>query len=163
MCMRYTCRYILKSADKAVRLPKFIENRRQKRRRSDDQLAAFTSQIGAGLLFEGELRGVGNYQVQGEVVGDGEVEGVLAIAAGACWKGKLSADFVQISGKVEGDVVALSKIELGSTAVVTGDLSAPLIAIAEGAVYQGTINRPRKTQVTRYRERRGQGEPKPPA
>ena len=112
-----------------MRLPKFIESRRQKRRRSADQLVAFTSQIGAGLLFEGELRGVGNYQVQGEVVGDGEVEGVLAIAAGACWKGKLSADLVQIAGKVDGEVVARSKIELGPTAVVTGDLSAPLIAM----------------------------------
>lgn len=144
-----------------MRFPKFIEDRRQKRRRSEDQLTAFTSQIGTGLKFEGELHGVGNYQVQGEVVGEAEIEGVLAIAPGGWWKGKLSADLVQISGKVDGDIVARSKIELGPTAVVTGDLSAPLIAIAEGAVYQGSINRPRKTQVTRYRERRGQGEAKP--
>ncbi len=146
-----------------MRLPKFIESRRQKRRRSTDQMAAFTSRIGAGLLFQGALSGAGNYLVQGEVVGDGEVEGAVALGAGASWKGKLTADYVQIAGKVEGDVVARSKIELGLTAVVTGDLSAPLIAIAEGAQYQGTINRPRKTQVTRYRERRGLGEPKPPA
>ena len=146
-----------------MRFPKFIENRRQKRRRSEDQLTAFTSQIGAGLQFQGELHGVGNYLVQGQVVGEAEVEGVLAIADGAWWRGRLTADLVQISGKVDGDIVARSKIELGPTAVVTGDLSAPLIAISEGAVYQGTINRPRKTQVTRYRERRGQGETKPTA
>jgi cytoskeletal protein CcmA (bactofilin family) len=125
-------------------------------------MAACTSRIGAGLLFQGELRGAGNYLVQGEVVGDGEVEGVVALDAGAYWRGRVTADYVQIAGKVDGDIVARSKIELRETAVVTGDLSAPLIAIAEGAVYQGTINRPRKTQVTRYRERRGQGEPKPP-
>jgi cytoskeletal protein CcmA (bactofilin family) len=146
-----------------MRLPKFLESRRQKRRRSADQLAVFSSQIGSGLLFQGELRGAGNYLVQGEVVGNGEVEGVLAIGAGACWKGKLTADYIQIAGRFEGDIVARSKVELGPTAVVTGDLSAPLIAIAEGAVYQGNINRPRKTQVTRYRERRGLGEPKTPA
>lgn len=144
-----------------MRLPKFIERRRQKRRRSTDHLAAFTSQIGAGLLFQGTLQGQGNYFVQGEVVGDGEIDGVLALAAGAYWKGNVSADYVQVAGKIEGNVVASSKIELAATAVVTGDLSAPLIAIAEGAQYQGSINRPRKTQVTRYRERRGQGEPKP--
>ncbi len=142
-----------------MRLPKFIENRRQKRRRSTDQVADFANQLGAGLKFQGELRGTGNYLVQGEVTGAGEIEGILALGAGACWKGKLTADYVQIAGKVEGDIVARTKIELGETAVVTGDLSAPLIAIAEGAQYQGTINRPRKTQVTRYRERRGQGEP----
>lgn len=146
-----------------MRLPKFIERRRQKRRRSTDHLAAFTNHIGAGLLFQGTLQGEGNYFVQGEVVGDGEIQGVVALAAGAYWKGNVSAEYVQVAGKIEGNVVATSKIELAATAVVTGDLSAPLIAIAEGAQYQGSINRPRKTQVTRYRERRGLGEPKPPA
>lgn len=147
----------------AVRLPEFIERRRQKRRRSTDRMAAFTSQIGAGFLFEGGLLGKGNYLVQGEIVGDGDVEGMVTLAAGAYWKGNVTADYVQVAGKIEGHVVATSKIELAATAEVTGDLSAPLIAIAEGAQYQGTINRPRKTQVTRYRERRAPGEPKPPA
>lgn len=142
-----------------MRLPKFIENRRQKRRRSTDQLVSFSNQIGAGLQFQGELRGTGNYLVQGAVTGVGDVEGVVALGVGGTWKGQLTADYVQIAGKFEGDIVARSKIELGETAVVTGDLSAPLIAIAEGAEYQGSINRPRKTQVTRYRERRGRGGP----
>ena len=146
-----------------MRLPEFIERRRQKRRRSTDRMAAFTSQIGAGFLFEGALEGKGNYLVQGEIVGDGDVEGMVTLAAGAYWKGNVNADYVQVAGKIEGNVVATSKIELAATAEVTGDLSAPLIAIAEGAQYQGTINRPRKTQVTRYRERRGLGEPKTPA
>lgn len=147
----------------AVRLPEFIERRRQKRRRSTDRMASFTSQIGAGFLFEGALEGKGNYLVQGEIVGDGDVEGVVTLAAGAYWKGNVSADYVQVAGKIEGNVIATAKIELAPTAEVTGDLSAPLIAIAEGAQYQGTINRPRKTQVTRYRERRGLGEPKTPS
>lgn len=158
--MRYTLPIPIQVSE-IVRLPKFIERRRQKRRRSTDHLSAFTNQIGAGLLFQGTLQGEGNYFIQGEVVGDGEIQGVVALAAGAYWKGNVSAEYVQVAGKIEGNVVANSKIELAATAVVTGDLSAPLIAIAEGAQYQGSINRPRKTQVTRYRERRGQGEPKP--
>ena len=160
--MRYTLRTPFQ-ASLPVRLPKFIERRRQKRRRSTDHLTAFTNHIGAGLLFQGLLQGEGNYFVQGEVVGDAEIQGVIALAAGAYWKGNVSAEYVQVAGKVEGNVVARSKIELAATAVVTGDLSAPLIAIAEGAQYQGSINRRRKTQVTRYRERRGQGGPKSPA
>lgn len=161
--MRYTLRTPSQAFHYIVRLPKFIERRRQKRRRSTDHLAPFTNQIGAGLLFQGTLQGEGNYFVQGEVVGDGEIQGVVALAAGAYWKGNVSAEYVQVAGKIEGNVMADSKIELAATAVVTGDLSAPVIAIAEGAQYQGSINRPRKTQVTRYRERRGQGNPKSPA
>ncbi len=136
---------------------------RQKRRRSADQFDAFTSQIGVGTLIEGELGGEGCYLVQGEVVGDSDIEGVVVLAAGAYWKGDLSADYVQIAGKVEGNVTAREKIDLTPTAVITGDLSSPVIAVGEGAIYEGAINRPRKTRVSRYSERRGRGDSGLPA
>lgn len=134
---------------------KRLFSRRPKRRRSIDRLEAVTSQVGAGTLLEGEIRGRGSYLVQGEVIGDGEIDGALVLAAGGTWKGNVSADYVQVAGKIDGTVTARAKLELASTAVVTGDLSSPVIAIAEGAVYEGRISRPRKTQVTRYSERRG--------
>jgi len=140
-----------------VNLPKFFAWRRKQRRRSADQLTVFSSQIGIGTLLQGELNGKGSYHIQGEVVGEGDIEGAVVLAAGAYWKGNVTADYVRIAGKVEGDVAARSKIELTATAVVTGDLSAPVIAIAEGALYEGAISRPRKTQVTRYSERRDPG------
>ena len=141
----------------AVKLPKWLEWRRPPRRRSADRLTVFSSQIGIGTLLQGVLRGKGSYQIQSEVVGDGEIEGAVVLAAGAYWKGNVTADYVRIAGKVEGNVVARSKIDLTPTAVVTGDLSAPVVAIAEGALYEGAISRPRKTQVTRYNERRDPG------
>jgi cytoskeletal protein CcmA (bactofilin family) len=127
---------------------------RAKRRRSTDRIETFTTQIATGFFFEGTLDGEGNYLVQGEVVGNGDIDGVVVLAAGAYWKGDLSADHVRIAGKVEGNLVASTKIELAPTAVVTGNLSSPVIAIAEGAVYEGSISRPRKTRVTRFTERR---------
>jgi len=140
-----------------VKLPKILDWGRKKRRRSADQLTEFTSQIGIGTLFQGTLSGTGSYHIQGEVVGDGDIEGAVVLAAGAYWKGNVTADYIRIAGKVEGNVVARSKIELVPTAVVTGDLSCPVLAIAEGALYEGAISRLRKTQVMRYSERRGPG------
>lgn len=137
-----------------MKLPKWFEWRRQQRRRSTDRLTVFSSQIGIGTLLQGALYGKGSYLIQGELVGDGDIEGAVVLAAGAYWKGNVTADYVRIAGKVEGDVVARTKIELAPTAVVTGDLSAPVVAIAEGAQYEGAISRPRKTQVTRHNERR---------
>lgn len=137
--------------------------RQRKQRRSVDQLDAPNSQIGAGTLVHGTLQGTGSYLIQGEVVGDSDIEGSVVLAAGACWRGDVVADYVQVAGKVEGNVIARAKIDLAPTAVVTGDLASPLIAIAEGAVYEGAISRPRKTQVTRYTERRGAGESPLPA
>ena len=144
-------------------LPKFFARRRKQRRRSADQLTVFSSQVGIGTLLQGELNGKGSYHIQGEVVGDSDIEGAVVLAAGAYWKGNVTADYVQIAGKVEGNVAARSKIELTATAVVTGDLSAPVVAMAEGALYEGAISRPRNTQVTRYSERRDPDTTKLPA
>lgn len=130
-------------------------SRRPQRRRSVDQVGSFTSHIGIGTLLEGRLEGAGNYLVEGEVAGDGDINGVLVLAAGAYWMGDVTADYVRVAGKINGNVTARAKIDLAPTAVVTGDLTSPVIAIAEGAVYEGSISRPRKTQVTRYAERRG--------
>lgn len=129
--------------------------KRPKRRRATDQVATFTDCIAAGCRIDGALAGRGRFLVQGEVVGGGEIEGVVVLAAGASWKGQLVADYVKVAGRVEGDVAARTRLELEATAVVTGDLASPVIAIAEGAVYEGTIHRPRRTQVTRFAERRG--------
>lgn len=129
--------------------------KRRERRRSEDIKPAMTDSIGTGTRFHGTLTGSGGYLIQGEVVGDGEIEGLVVIAAGASWKGDVLADIVQVAGRVEGHIVARQKIDLGATAVVVGDLTAPLIALAEGASYEGAITKPRKTQVTRYQERRG--------
>lgn len=158
--MRYTQRTFLQVYPVGIQR---LFTRRAKRRRSTDRLEAFTSQIGASVLLQGSISGRGNYLVQGEIVGDGEIDGAVVLAAGSCWKGNVSADYVQVAGKIEGTVTARAKLELASTAVVTGDLSSPVIAIAEGAVYEGRISRPRKTQVTRYSERRGADESDVPA
>lgn len=131
--------------------------RRPPRRRYTDRLKPPTSQVGAGFLLHGDLRGRGNYLVQGEVVGNGEVEGAVMLAAGSYWKGDVSADFVQIAGRIDGVVEARDRIELLSTAAVTGELRSPLIAIAEGAQIEGPIRRPRKTRVIRFTEKRGSG------
>jgi cytoskeletal protein CcmA (bactofilin family) len=55
---------------------------------------------------------------------------------------------------VEGNVTALGKLDLTSTAQVDGTVSSPEIAIAAGAQY-GKIQSPRKTRIVRYKERRG--------
>jgi cytoskeletal protein CcmA (bactofilin family) len=134
-----------------------ILGRRPERRLSVDQVDAFATHIGVGTLFQGQFDGAGNYLVEGEIAGDGDFEGLLVLAVGAQWMGEVTADIVRVAGRIEGNVVARVKIELAPTAVVTGDLTSPVIAIAEGAVYEGTIRRPRQTRVTRYTERRRSG------
>ena len=131
--------------------------KRPKRRRATDQVATFTDRIAAGCQIDGALTGRGLFLVQGDVIGGGEIEGAVVLAVGAYWKGELVADYVRVAGRIEGDVTARTKLELEATAVVTGNLASPVVSIAEGAVYEGKIRRPRSTEVTRYVERRGGG------
>lgn len=135
--------------------------RRPKRRRYTDKLSADTSQIGDGFLLHGDVRGQGSYRVQGEIVGNGEFDGAVILVAGSCWKGLLTADYVQVAGRIDGNVEARERIELTPTAVVSGDLNSPVIAIAAGAQIEGAIVRPRMTQVFRFTERRGRHEDRP--
>lgn len=132
---------------------------RQPKRRIADRLSEPTSCFVSGFLFEGEIEGEGHYLIQGEVVGEGRIRGIVTLAAGSYWKGSLTADVVLLAGRFDGNVVANERLDLAPTAQVSGDLTAPVISMSEGAVVESRISRPRKTQVTRYRERRGQGKP----
>jgi len=128
--------------------------RRPKRRRHTDRSVVPSSRIAAGSLFQGEIRGQEGFWVQGEVIGDGVFDGTVFLDDGACWRGSILADRICVAGRFDGQAEARIKIELLSTAVLTGNLTCPVIAIAEGAVVEGTINHPRNTQITRFRERR---------
>lgn len=129
--------------------------RRPKRRRYTDKLRSHSSEIGVGFVLHGDVRGQGSYRVQGEVVGNGEFDGAVILTAGSYWKGTLTADYVQIAGRVEGNVAARERIDLMPTAVVCGDLESPVIAVAAGAQIEGAIAQPRTAQVFRFSERRG--------
>lgn len=133
----------------------FMFWRRPTRRRYTDKLEAPSTRIAGGFHFQGEIRGKEGCRVEGQVIGLGDFEGTVILAPESRWQGEITADIIQIAGHFEGKIEARIKLELLSTARVTGDLNSPLIAIAEGANIEGTINRARKPQVTRYRERRG--------
>jgi len=90
--------------------------------------------------------------VHGRVQGDGQIDGVLMIGPECLWVGSVEADVVVVKGRVEGNIHARFKLEVRPSARIKGDLSSPLIAIAEGAVVQGKISS--DSIVTRFTERR---------
>ena len=78
---------------------------------------------------------------------DGRVEGTielgdhsLTIGVGARVKADLVAKNITISGTVTGNVLATDRVELQATGSVDGDISAPLFAMADGAVLIGRVD-----------------------
>ena len=95
------------------------------------------SVIAADLTIEGKIEGAGSVRIAGKFKGDVNVQGDLAIEAGAKLTGSVRADKVVISGELEGNVLGASSIDLQQTGVVVGDLKARSLAVAAGATMRG--------------------------
>lgn len=76
-------------------------------------------------------------RVDGTVVGDIEVDGVLNISESGFVDGNISAGFVRIAGRVAGNVHCRNALHLASTADVIGDVTTALFIVDEGALLHG--------------------------
>ena len=126
----------------------------QQRRRMMDQADELPTLVGEGAHVCGNLEGRGHLVVYGVVEGDSDFNGGVVVAERGRWIGTLTAVDVVISGTVDGDVVARSRLELGPTARVTGSLTAAKIAIAEGALVEGSLNITGAGEMHHFKERR---------
>jgi cytoskeletal protein CcmA (bactofilin family) len=95
--------------------------------------------IGEDSVFVGNVRGVGQFVVSGEVQGDGDLQGDLHLAVSGTWQGDIQAKRAIIAGRIFGSLHVEGKLEIGHTAVIRGKVSAQTIAIAKGAVVDGEI------------------------
>lgn len=122
------------------------------RRRSLDHLETVPTILGREVVHIGVLQGQNNYVVHGRVKGNCDIDGVLLIGPDCLWVGDIQADTVIVKGRVEGRIHAHFKLEVRPTARIKGDLSSPLIAVADGAVVQGQVSP--DSIVSRFTERR---------
>lgn len=122
------------------------------RRRSLDHLQEVPTILGRDVVHVGMLQGQNNYVVHGRVEGDCDIDGVMLIGPDCLWVGNIQADTVIVKGRVEGRIHAHFKLEVRPSARIKGDLSSPLIAVAEGAVVQGQVSP--DSIVSRFTERR---------
>lgn len=110
--------------------------------------------IAEGCRITGTLAGDGNFMVSGEIVGDCDLEGSVTLTEKGIWRGTLKATAVIVAGTVEGDVISDGRIEIGHTARISGSVTGDAIAVAEGAVVQGTMNTRRGDSPQSFVEKR---------
>jgi cytoskeletal protein CcmA (bactofilin family) len=127
---------------------------RKQRRRTLDRVEDFTTMLGPESVYTGVFQGKDNHIIYGEVQGECDIEGILVLGEGSRWKGNIRAESVVIAGRVEGDIQAKTKLELARTGYVRGRITSPVVAIARGAVHEGSIRMAKQTQVTRFVDRR---------
>jgi cytoskeletal protein CcmA (bactofilin family) len=106
---------------------------------------------GQTIVIKGEISGAEDLVIAGRVEGKIKLDGcVLTLAPGSQVVGDVSAGTVIVSGQIEGTLVASKRLEARATAVIEGELSTPVLLVAEGAQIVAQIEMPerqRKSQL----------------
>jgi len=87
--------------------------------------------------FKGIVNFDGTVRVDGRVEGEIHTTGTLIVGENAIIKGIVSAGVLMNSGKINGTITAVEKIQILKPGVLVGDIRTPLIAIEEGSHFHG--------------------------
>lgn len=96
------------------------------------------ARLGPGTAFEGVVTFDGTLQVEGELVGRVfAAAGALHVGPRARVRAQIEVAELVLAGRIEGNVVAARRVELLPGADLEGDVTTPLLAIAEGGRIAG--------------------------
>jgi cytoskeletal protein CcmA (bactofilin family) len=118
-------------------------------------MASTTSVIDASAVVRGNVHGEGSLEIHGRVEGDVNVDGDIAIAESGVVRGNLTGAQLTISGTVQGDLRGSEALLIERGARVLGDLSAPRIGIAPGALVRGLVRTDGEPALGQAAPRRG--------
>jgi cytoskeletal protein CcmA (bactofilin family) len=74
---------------------------------------------------------------------------VLTLAEGAQVTGDIAAGSIIVSGTVTGSIEATQRLDLRPTAVVEGELSTPVLVVADGARVSAEVEMPAREPRSR--------------
>jgi cytoskeletal protein CcmA (bactofilin family) len=96
--------------------------------------------IGKSISIKGDLTGNEDLVIEGKVEGKVELpNNQLTVGANGVVRAEVSAKGVVVIGRVAGNVKGSERIEIQATGIVEGDVAAPRLVVAEGAVVNGSI------------------------
>jgi len=95
--------------------------------------------IGRSTRVRGRVSGDGDLRLEGTVEGDISLTGELTITDGARATSNVEARGVTVGGELEGDIRANGLVRIESGARVRGDIQGELVAIDDGAEFNGRL------------------------
>ena len=101
--------------------------------RNSEKLESF---IGTGSTFKGNIETKGTLRIDGQMEGHIQADWVI-LGEKSSVKGDVTARGIIIGGRIEGNLNAKEIAEIKSKGQVLGDIRAPKMAMAEGAVFDG--------------------------
>jgi cytoskeletal protein CcmA (bactofilin family) len=96
--------------------------------------------IGPNLTIRGDISADENITIEGNVEGTIQSTNDVIIAPDGKVRADIRANTITISGRVKGNIFATHKVDLTSTGQLEGNIQAPKLAIAESAMFKGSID-----------------------
>ena len=97
--------------------------------------------IGSSISVQGDIKGEEDLTILGRVQGTVDVKNnSVTVGQSGHVKADLHADLIVVEGRVEGNLFGTDQIILRATANVQGNLTAPRVALEDGAQFKGAID-----------------------
>lgn len=95
--------------------------------------------IGPGMTIVGDCETDGTIRIEGSVEGSVKAGKAVVVGKGGVVTGNIVTQDALISGRVEGTLVAASRLELQATCRIDGEIQTRRMQLEEGAVLNGNV------------------------
>jgi len=102
--------------------------------------------VGPGARVRGDLESDGPVYVHGTLEGDCVTSAHCFVHEGARVLGNITATALVVAGEVEAGMLTAEKVEVRASAKVIATIRARVVAIQDGAFFQGQIEKPDRTE-----------------
>ncbi len=122
--------------------------------------------IGRGTHFRGDVASSDPVDIRGVLEGDCQTSGHCIVREGARVLGNIDASALLVAGEVEAGLLQAEKVEVRASAKVLATIRARVVAIADGAFFQGAVEiagAEAPSDSPMKDRRKGPGEEPPPA
>ena len=96
--------------------------------------------LAKGVQLRGEIRVEGTVRIDGRLDGDIYTKGEVIIGEDGLVQGTIAAGTVVCSGRIKATVTAVERVQLLKTAILIGEVHAPVLMMEEGAKIQGVTD-----------------------
>ena len=108
-------------------------------RRFTDSAQPPVTAIGSGSHVRGDIRGSDPVEIRGSLEGDCHILARCFVHEGARVMGNIDAAGLVVAGEVEAGTLVADKVEIRASARVRATIKARVVAIADGALYEGEV------------------------
>jgi cytoskeletal protein CcmA (bactofilin family) len=119
--------------------PQGVSERRSERR-EERKMAEQNDEVtivGAGARLEGNVVSAGNLRIDGQVKGQINAEGDVALSPQSQVEADIRAQNVSVAGAFKGTIVVKSKAHLARGGRIEGDITSKSLVVEEGGIFHG--------------------------